>query len=286
MDLFFEKGVQVVRKALLATLAILAIAATPALAGPAINLPSNTFLDFNGDGSFQQFPTGTFDPITGLPNPPDPGDQVAAIANIHTIAPVGDEGNPVWLPADVGPNFEMTESFWGATVDTTSTFYDGVRYYYINVIYTDTGHLALVSDVTKDYSNAADPGTFDNATGDYATVYTLPAGGAPVDAGESLYLSLDLSDMSSSLKFDTLKGKFVNGEFHADTVKVTGGYGAAQFYSSLGDADALIIHFSATGWTFGGDTDLRLHTVPEPATWISLCTGLALLGTYGLRKRM
>ena len=287
------------RKLLLATLAILAIAATPALAAPEpfIDLPSNMFLQFNGDGSLATNPTGTIDPETGIPNLPPIGTEAFGIANILSVAPVADQGHPVWQPTDVGPNFEMTLSFWGAFIDQSwvvfnvqDNTYDFHATYNPTQDHPGPAHVVFVSDVTKDFSNVPGPGPFDLATGDYPTAYTLPAGGAAVDPGEALYLSMDLSGMSSTITWDAGINMFTSGKFHAKGLQITGGYGAWNFVNpgdfGAGTADAFIMTFSPAGWTFGADTDVRLTTIPEPATWISLCTGLALLGTYGLRKRM
>jgi hypothetical protein len=219
---------------------------------------------------------------------------------------MADLGTPVWLPADVGPSFEMTYSFWDAVVTASSRIivadpsHLGHTLVYVTASYSDLAKFVLVSDISKDYTAAGGPGAFDTATGDYPTAYTLPAGGAAADADESLYLSLDLYENSSvvvwssfiaSLGSSPLAG-FLSGSYSAAFVEITGGYGAGHFLDSPGfdgSGDALIHtwRFSPTApvWFFGADTDIQLTAVPEPAALMSLCAGLALLGSYGLRRR-
>lgn len=290
------------KKALL-LLALVGFAA-PALAGPAIVLPAG-WVNFDGNGNFDQTIPGGFD-ATG-PLPIAIGAEVFGVGTISGVAMVNDLPNPVWLPAMVGPNFEMTYSFWDAVVVASGRTIrpDPIHMGHILVdlwaSYSDEARLVLVSDINKEPATSAPgPAPFDLVDGEYPTFYTLPGLGAsmfdyPTDPGESLYLDLMLSENTSLISWGSWAAVnapasfgFLSGSFTGFFVEIMGGYGASQFIDAPGPdgtADAFILNFSPLGWAYGADTDVQLHAVPEPAALMSLCAGLALLGGYALRRR-
>lgn len=284
-------------------MAIAVLASTPVLAGPFIDIPAGE-VNFDGNGEFTQLPIGGFD--ASGPMALAIGTELYGVGTASGVAMISDLGTPVWLPADVGPSFEMTYSFWDAVVSASGRFilpdpsHALDTLVYVTASYASTAKFVFVSDISKDYTAAGGPGAFDTATGDYPTAYTLPAGGSAVDPGESLYLSLDLTENSSVVVWSsylaTLGGSplagFLSGSFSAAFVEITGGYGAGHFLDFPGpdgSGDALVHtwRFSPTAplWLYGADTDIQLTAVPEPAALMSLCAGLALLGGYGLRRR-
>jgi hypothetical protein len=282
------------------------------LAGPAIILPAGE-VNFDGNGYFDQSVPGSFSPLLftfldgsqklfAVPNPIPVGAEVFGVGTISDVALVSDLGSPVWLPADVGPNFEMTYSFWNAIVSSSGSLpfadpsHPGEIIVLLTSSYNDNAEVVLVSDTSKDFTNAADPVTsFDLATGDYPTAYTLPAGGAAVDPDESLFLDLLLSGNSSVIQWSSwFLGQnpssfgFLGGAFDAAFLEINGGYGAAQFEDFVGPdgtADGFILNFNPLGWAYGADTDIQLVSVPEPAAIMSLFAGLALLGGLKLRRK-
>ena len=297
----------------------LAFMAAPAGAAVNLGLPPETDVNFDGNGVFSQAPIPGFevivDPVSGnpylYPKVSTVGTELFGTGTISGVATVANPGLAIWTPGMVGPNFEMTFVFWDAV--TTSSVRniididaDGVGEAIISGGYQDGARLMLVQDTSGDFSSAAGPGSFDLVDGEYATAYTLEdAGydsvGAPDagsmfnvadDAGEEVFLDLYLSHNTSSLTWDPNKvggAGFINGTFNSLSVEILGGTGAGQFTDLLGPdgaAAALILTFSPTGWTFGGDVDIQLTTVPEPATLVFLGTGLVSLLGYGIRRKM
>jgi hypothetical protein len=272
-------------------------AAAPALAAPYVALPSG-WINFDGNGSFDQTIPGTSDATGPLPIPV--GAELFGVGTISGAALMSDLGDPVWLPADIGPNYEMTFSFWDAVVvasgrsirpDPNPT-HAGQILIDLWAVYSDEARVAMISDTTKDFTGAPGPGSFNTVTGYYPTANELPLG---TDAGESLYLDLLLYDNSSLISWsswaavnDPASFGFLGGSFTGFFLEINGGYGATSFMDGLGydgSADAFIINFSPLGWAYGADTDIQLQAVPEPAALMSLCAGLALLGGYKIRKR-
>lgn len=299
------------KKTLAVVAALLALAATPALAGPFIDLPAG-WVNFDGNGYFTQsagrpfaplaftFPDGSVK-VFAAPTPIPVGAEVFGVGTISGIALLSDLGSPVWLPSDVGPDFEMSYSFWDATAIASGLFaipdpaHAGEILVFLTASYTDVAKVALVSDTSKDFNSTGGPGLFDLATGDYPTAYTLPAGGAAADPDESLFLDLTLSNNSSVIQWSSwffgvhpAGLGFLGGAFDAAYVEIDGGYGASQFVDFLGpdgSADGFIINFTSLAWAFGADSDIQLLSVPEPAAIMSLFAGLALLGGYKLRRK-
>lgn len=300
------------KKTLAVVVALLALAAAPALAGPLIDLPAGE-VNFDGNGYFDQSVPGSFTLIDftfpsgavksfAVPTPIPVGAEVFGVGTISDVALVSDLGSPVWVPADVSANFEMTYSFWNAIATSSGSLifadpsHAGEIIVLLTASYADNAEVVLVSDTSKDFSNAADPTTqFDLATGDYPTAYTLPAGGAAVDPDETLFLDLLLSDNSSVIQWSSWflganpsSFGFLGGSFSAAFLEINGGYGAGQFEDFAGPdgtADGFILNFNPLGWAYGADTDIQLLSIPEPAAIMSLFAGLALLGGLKLRRK-
>jgi hypothetical protein len=290
-DSFFEtfgERSTVVKKALL-LMALLGIAA-PALAGPAIVLPPG-WVNFDGNGYFDQSIPGSFDADGPLPVPI--GAELFGVGTISDVAMVSDLAHPVWWPTDVGPNYEMTYTFFDAVVVKSSRTItpDPVHpdqwLVDLDTWYSDEARLLFVSDINKDGNSTPGPVLFDTTDGEYPTFYTLGAHG-PVDPGESLYLDLMLSSNSSTVRWsswammvDPASFGFLGGRFTGFFVEINGGYGASQFIDYVGSdgtSDGFVTEFyGPPGWAYGADTDVKLHAVPEPAALMSLCAGLALL---------
>jgi len=292
-----------VKKALLCVVAILALAATPALAGPFIDIPVGA-VNFDGNGQFDQDQPGTSDAFGPLP--PAIGTELFGVGTISGVAMMSDLGNPVWEPDDVGPNFEMSYVFFNAVVTASGRvirpdpIHAGQIYVDLWSVYDDNAQLFLVSDTSKDFTNVAGPVAFDLNTGDFPTAYTLPAGGAAVDPDESLYLDLLLSTNSSLVSWSSYSQSlhpldptagFLGGSFSSMAAEINGGYGASHFIDWAagpdGAADGFILTFNLPGpliWAYGADTDIQLYAVPEPTAMISLFAGLALLAGYRFRK--
>jgi hypothetical protein len=302
--ILFSKGDVVVKKALLFVVAILSLAATPALAGPYIDIPAG-LVNFDGNGQFDQSVPGVaFDAVGPLP--PNPGVELFGVGTISGVAMMDNLGLPVWQPADVGPNYEMTYSFWDAVIVASGRVvrpdpvHAGHVYVDLWAVYTDEARLVLVSDTSKDFTGAAGPVAFDQVTGDFPTAYTLPAGGAAPDPDESLYLDLLLATNSSNVTWSSWSASlapldpvagFTGGSFSSMAAEINGGYGQSHFIDWAGGpdgaADGFILTFNIPGpliWAFGADTDIQLHAVPEPTAMISLFAGLALLAGYRFRK--
>jgi len=278
-----------VKKVLLIAVALLALAGTPAMATSVLAIPAG-LVNFDGNGHFDQTIPGVFDMFGPLPALP--GTELFGIGTISGVAMQSDLGVPVWLPSDVGPNFELTYSLWDAVVtsSTRTILPDGTVL--IHSVYADEAQLVLVCDDSKDFDavqGGAYETLFDTVTGDYPTAYTLPPGGAAADPNETLYLSLSLSVCSSDITWTPGSG-FIYGQFASKAVEITGGSGAAHFMDYIagpdGEAFGFITTFSPTGWAYGGDTDIKLRAIPEPTALISLCAGLVLLGGYRLRRRV
>lgn len=294
------------RKILVCIGLLLALSAVPASAAVDLGLPVNTHVNFDGNGVFDQSIAGGFDGSGPLPQVV--GTELFGTGTISDVASVDEPGTMLWLPTYVGPNFEMTFVFWDAVVTTSGRSFvnmdaDATLEVLLTASYGDGARILLVQDHTKDFSSASGPGAFDLVDGEYPTAYTLEDAGydsdsAPDagsmwlvadDANEEVFLDLYLSGNTSSLVWDPDLGRFTIGTFHSLAVEILGGSGAAQFIDYLGadgEAAALILTFSPTGWAFGGDIDIQLTTVPEPATLVFLGTGLVGLLGYRIRRKM
>ncbi len=278
------------RKLLLVMIAVLALA-SPALAAPFIDVPAG-FINFDGNGSFDTVPPGSFDPTTGIPNAQAINSELYGVGTISGAALMSDLGSPVWQASDLGASFEMTFSFWDAVVTSSALTPIGGGKYVLSADYSDVAQLVLVADTSKDFTAASGPGAFNLVTGYYPTAYELGA-----DTDEDVYLVLTLSGNSSAIIWDAnvaaaagnpIAG-FLGGSFSSTAVEIVGGYGASHFIDYLGpdgQADAFVLTFTLPpAWQFGADIDIQLHAVPEPAALISLCAGLVLLGGYRLRRK-
>jgi hypothetical protein len=295
-----------VRKIIVCIGLLLALSAVPAAAAVDLGLPVNTHVNFDGNGVFDQSVPGGFDASGPLPFPA--GSMLFGTGTISDVASIDEPGTMLWVPGDVGPNFEMTFVFWNAVVTSSSRAFvnvdaDATLEVLLFANYTDEARILLVQDHTKDFNSAPGPGSFDLVDGEYPTAYTLEDAGydsdsAPDagsmfivadDAGEEVFLDLQLSGNTSSLTWDPDTGRFTIGTFQSLAVEILGGSGAGQFIDYLGGdggAAGLILTFSPTGWAFGGDIDIQLTTVPEPATLIFLGTGLVGLLGYRIRRKM
>jgi len=281
----------------------LALLATPAAAAVNLGLPINSDVNFDGNGVFDLTVPGTFDGLGPLPTPV--ATEVFGIGTVSGVALMSDLGHPIWQPSDVGPNFEMTFTFWDAVVTSSARTWEGVpgaSTAFLTATYADGARLMLVQDTTRDYSAVSGPGAFDTQDGEYPTVYTLEDAGynsdgmpdatSPFtyadDAGEQVFLDLMLFGNSSTITWNPALG-FIIGSFKSQGIEILGGSGASQFNDLPGfdgRSFAFITTFSPTGWAFGGDVDIQLTTVPEPSTLIFLGTGLVSLIGYGLRRKM
>jgi len=287
-----------VRKLLVLVALCLALFAAPAMATVNLGLPPATPVNFDGNGVFDQTVPGAFDNLGPLPV--STGTELFGTGTISDVVIVPNFGTPVWKPSDSG--VEMTFVFWDAFVTSSSrtwTGTPGASNAILSADYADGARMLLVTDTTPDFSSTGGPGRFDLANGDYPTAYTLGGGGyhqsnlptpstpftLSPDAGEEVFLDLSLSGNSSTLTWNPTRG-FLSGAFTSTQVEIMGGTGASQFADMFGSADAFLFRFSPTGWAFGGDVDVQLTTVPEPATLIFLGTGLASLIGYRLRRKM
>lgn len=299
------KGVRIVRKLLVLAGLCLALLATPAAAAVDLGLPPDSLAHFDGNGVFDQSIPGTFDGLGPLP--PSVGTELFGVGTISGVAIVPELGVSVWTPSDVGPNFEMTFTFWDAVVTSSSRGWSGTPGASIATLeatYADGARVLLVADSSKDFTSfdaGGGPSLFDLADGEFPTAYTLEdAGydndGAP-DAGsmftyandpdEEVFLDLMLNTNQSFLNWSPTLG-FFGGYFSSQDVQILGGSGASQFLSTAGvpgNAWALVFALD-TNWAFGADLDIELKTIPEPATLIFLGTGLASLVGYRIRRRM
>jgi hypothetical protein len=282
----------------------LAFLAAPAAATVNLGLPNNTEVNFDGNGVFDQTIPGSFD-LLG-PMPAAIGTKLFGVGTISDIAFTNDLGSMIWKPGDVGPNFEMTFTFWDAAVTSSSRIWlgtPGASTAFLTASYADGARLMLVSDTTKDFNSTGGPGLFDTQDGEYPTVYTLedagynsdslPDAGSSFiyadDAGEEVFLDLALSGNSSVIMWNPAVG-FMGGSFSSQAIEILGGTGASQFsdfFGPDGQADAFILSFQPTGgWAYGGDIDIQLTSIPEPSTLIFFGTGLASLIGYSFRRRM
>lgn len=308
---FVCEGVIDVRKLLVCMSLMLAFAVAPAMAGVDLGLPINTDVNFDGNGVFDQDIAGGFDAAGPLPAPV--GAELFGTGTISGIADQTAPGTPLWEPSDVGPSFEMTFVFFDAVVTSSSRSFvnidgDATLETLLFATYADGARILIVQDTSADFDSTPGPGSFDLEDGEYATAYTLEDAGYDSDgaadagsdfiiaddAGEEVFLDLMLSGNTSMLTwdFDPPGGggpAFINGLFTSGAVEILGGSGAGQFMDFLGadgGAAALILTFSPTGWAFGGDVDIQLTTIPEPASLIFLGTGLVSLLGYRIRRKM
>jgi hypothetical protein len=290
---------------------LLALFTAPAMAAVDLGLPIDTDVNFDGNGVFDQSVQGGFD--GSGPLPPTQGTELFGAGTITDVASLDAPGTYLWWATDEGPNFEMTFVFWDAVVDTSGRSFvnrdaDATLEVLLTVSYYDGARILLVQDTdtasdTSAFDSSPGPGMFDLQDGEYPTAYTLEDAGynsdglpdatsdwtIADDAHEEVFLDLMLSGNTSALWWDPDTGQFVSGEFNSVTVEILGGSGASQFSDYIGpdgSAAALILTFNPTGWAFGGDIDIQLTTIPEPATLIFLGTGLAGLFGYGIRRKM
>lgn len=283
----------------------LAFIAAPASAAVDLGLPINTPVNFDGNGVFAQT-TAAFDG-SGDPLAASVGTELFGTGTISGVATVADPGVAIFTPP---AGLELTFVFWDAVV-TSSLRVDldlvapaGVDTMILTAAYADGARILIVQDTTPDFTNAAGPAGFDLQDGEFPTAYTLEdAGynsdgladaGSPItvadDAGEEVFLDLYLAGNTSRLTWDAIAKSFISGDFKSTKVEILGGTGASQFADFIGfdgQAAGLILTFSpGGGWTFGGDVDITLTTIPEPATLIFLGTGLVSLVGYRIRRKM
>jgi len=293
-----------VRKLMVLVGLCLALLAAPAMAAVNLGLPSNARVNFDGNGVFDQTIPGGFDGLGPLSLAP--GTELFGVGTISGVALMSDLGNPIWTPSDVGPNFEMTFTFWDAVVNASQRFWTGVpggSTALLTATYNDKARVLLVQDTTRDFNSTGGPGLFDTRDGEYPTAYTLEDAGYDSDSlpdwtspftyaddvGEEVFLDLELSNSSSVITWNPILG-FLGGSFSSQAIEIMGGTGASQFMDALGpdgQADAFILTFGPSpGWAYGMDIDIQLNSVPEPSTLIFFGTGLASLIGYGIRRRM
>jgi hypothetical protein len=273
------------KKLFAALVVVLAFTAT-ALPNPAwdLGLPSGTLVNFEGHGAFDQNPLPTV--TAGVPDPLAVGTELFGIGKIDDVRRVSDL-SLLFTPA---AGKEMTESFWNAivatSVQTFSTRNIGTtKHPIIDVVdtitstFNDGARLVLVQDDTADYNPTGGPTLFNQATGNYPTVYTHG-----VDPGEEVFLDLVLNGGYSTISFSAHKG-FLSGSFDSNDVVLIGGVGAPQFASvAKGHGEVISLNFGRN-WLYNANTNVLATTVPAPAALISLFSGLALLGGYRLRRK-
>lgn len=293
------------RKLLVCLGLCLAFMTAPAMAAVNLGLPPETPVNFDGNGVFAQVPPGTFDQLGPLPAAV--GTELFGVGSISGIASVADPGVPLWIPP---PGLEMTFVFFDAVVSSSSRTFTGGGNVLLEANYgPNPARLLLVQDSSPDFSSLGGPSLFDLQDGEFPTAYTLEDAGYDSDGlpdagsmftyaddpGEEVFLDLALSGNHSSLFWDPTggpsgTGAFLTGTFTSRAMEILGGAGASQFSDFIGPdgtAGALILTFSpAGGWAFGGDMDVQLTTVPEPATLVFLSTGLVSLIGYGIRRKM
>lgn len=264
-----------------------ALFATPALAAVNLGLPLNEVVNFDGNGVFSYTTPFSYDNLGPQAQAID--SEMFGVGTISGAALGSDLGKPVWESSDEGPNFEMTFSFFDAVVTSSARTWLGAQGQsdaFMSATYADGAKMVFVQDSSKDFNSKGGPSLFDTTTGDYPTAYTLPSGGSATDNDEELFLELSMSGNSSVLVWRPGVG-FVGGSFSSTSVEIVGGSGASQFGTEPGTANAFILTFMPTGWTFGGDINVTLTTpVPEPATFVFLATGLVSLIGYQIRRRM
>lgn len=276
------------RLLIMVTLCLGLLVTVPAMAAVDLGLPQNQVVNFDGNGVFDKFTSQTSVRFDSLgPTADAEGAEYFGIGTMSDAALGSDLGKMIWVPTDQSQNFEMRYSFFNAIVDTSQRIWTGTPGQSDAIIvntYKGSADFVMIADSQKEFSSLPGPGAMDLATGAYPDVYTLPAG---TDPTEEQFLKLSLSNMTSTLVWRPGFG-FVTGAFAATDVNIVGGSNADKF---VGNSDnnlfnAFLLTFRPTGWAFGGDVDVTLTTVPEPATLVFLGTGLASLVGYRLRRRM
>lgn len=256
--------------------------ATPALATVNLGLPGDTAVNFDGNGVFSQTKPFTFDDDGPLPQ--EKGSQLFGVGTISDIALESNLAQPIFEPDDAG--VRMTFVFWNAVVDHSErAISDNVKAtkdepedVFINTQYNDGARMLIVTH-TNNGTISGGPELFNLQTGEFPGAFTI---GEP---GQEVFLDMSLSKNTSNITWSPVNG-FTNGAFNSENVEILGGTGASQFADIPGKAQAFMFKFSPTGWAFGGDVDVQLQTVPEPATLIFLGTGLVSLIGYRLRRKM
>ncbi len=270
-------------KKLLVCMGLLALFAAPGMAAVNLGLPLETEVNFDGNGVFDQSIPGGFDAQGPLPAPI--GAVLFGAGTISGIASTAAPGTPLWRPEDVGPNFGMTFTFWNAVVTSSARNFldmdgDGSLESLLTATYADGARLLLIEQPNVAFDSTGGPGLFNLATGEYPTAYEI---------GDEIFLDLSLSGNTSTLIWDPDTSRFIVGTFTSTAVNILGGSGASQFQTFTGAdgrASSIILTFNPTGWAFGGDVNIQLTTIPEPATLVFLGTGLVSLLGYGIRRRM
>ncbi len=273
------------KRLLVAVALVLALGAVASAAPTCwdLGLPANTLVNFNGDGVFDQ----TIPPaqrLDGFPAALTLGTELFGVAHITAVDSVG-PGGVLWTPPAGG---EMTLSFWNAVVTSSATVYEDANTLVIASTYADGARMAIIQDDSADYDSTGGPSLFDTATGDYPTVYTLPAGGAAADPDEMLFLDLSLGSCTSTLTWSKVggaPGALISSTFDSMSVQAIGGCGMPQFDAFVkGHGSVLTLNLSPGDWFYNADVDIVGLTIPAPASLISLLTGLVCLGGYGFRK--
>ncbi len=290
-------------KRAIGAVALLLLFGAVAMAVPVdLGLPANQWVNFDGNGLFDQTPQP--DPLDPLA-PTVPGTEFFGVGTISGVSLLFPPNTELWDPDDVTPlvpnDFEMTFTFWDAIVATsvrTSSLNPlGELVYTYELTYNDGARVMLVQDSTADYNTAGGPGAFDLQDGEYPTVYTLEDAGydsdgllditspkaVADDAGEEVFLDMLLSNCYSTLTYNFVHG-WQGGTFIANTLQVIGGSGSPQV-QQFGGADAFILSILPVGnWLYAADIDIQLQAVPAPTALISLMTGLVCLGGYGFKR--
>jgi len=246
-----------------------------------LGLPSNTAINFNGDGVFDQqgveLPRGVIiRPTDGTPVGLEVGTELFGVAKVSEIDKVGTGEVLFTVPAGK----DMTFSFWDATVASSSTIFEDNSIVIIKNVYDDNAKIAIVQDDSADYNTTGGPSLFNLTNGNYPTVYD------PADSGEALFLLLNLSDNESTFTWSKTSHTLLSASFDSLDVDILGGCGAAQFENALkAHGDTFTLNLGAGDWLYNADTDIQFTSVPAPAALLSLFSGLALLGGSRLHRK-